>query len=136
MPFPMTRSTNHSRTKHQEIIFRKQTLKHEPLRPVPFHHQHPNHDCNRKHKKGDKHILHRNPRIQPFINFIHFEYSSDIDYYLFSIYLDSSQHLQYPIRTVPMLHSYQQATWHVWHLILQNQRFFHDLFHIRSEFLL
>lgn len=71
MPFPMTCSTNHGKAKHQEVIFRKQSPKHEPLRPTPFHHQHPNHDCNRKHKKGDEHILHRNPRIQPFVEFIH-----------------------------------------------------------------
>ena len=71
MPFPMTCSTNHSRAKYQEVIFRKQSPKHEPLCPTPLHPQHSNHDCNRKHKKGDKHILHRNPRIQPFVNFIH-----------------------------------------------------------------
>lgn len=71
MPFPMTCSTNHGRTKNQEIVLRKQCPKHEPLCPTPLHHQHSYHDCNRKHKKGDEYILYRNPRIQPFVEFIH-----------------------------------------------------------------
>ena len=71
MSFHDASSTDHGRTKNQEIVLRKQCPKHEPLCPTPLHHQHSYHDCNRKHKKGDEYILYRNPRIQPFVEFIH-----------------------------------------------------------------
>ena len=76
LSFPTAISANHGRAKHQEVIICKQGSKYKPLYPVPFYHQHPHHNCDRKNDKREKNIPHRNPRIHPFEYRIHKKNSS------------------------------------------------------------